>query len=308
VTTTEAATYTCRFCRLSSDASGPSCPHCGAPVDVTAVVSRSGWQEQPAIKDMARIQFGQSTCQIEGTYVPSADFNLAGPGPERPSARDQDWIFFSHHHVLWAEPTVQMKAMSMAGGWNRVRAGLPLVMLEARGPGHVALSDDAPGEVVALPLQPGQAMWVREHAFLAATGNVGYSWQQSGIFIVTGTGDDRETHYPLGMYVDVFQAASARPGLLLLHSPGNTFIRDLGAGETICIQPSSLLYKDPHVGMQLHIEYPRAGGMSWHRSYSYRQLWLRMWGPGRVAVQSVFERPESCAQITGHSPATTTAW
>ena len=297
MTTVETSTYTCRYCRLPSDASGTACPHCGAAIDVRTVVSRSGWQEQPAIKDMARIQFGQSSCQIEGTYVPSADFKLVG----------DDWIYFSHHHVLWVEPTVQMKTMSMAGGWNRVRSGLPLVMLEARGPGHIALSDDAPGEVIALPIQHGQAMWVREHAFLAATGNVGYTWQQSGVWIVTGTGDDQETHYPLGMNIDIFHAEGG-PGLLLLHSPGNTFIRDLAPGETICIQPSSLLYKDPSVGMQLHIEYPHTGGLVWGGRYSYRQLWLRLWGPGRVAVQSVFERPEASNQITSHSPATTTAW
>ena len=28
---------------------------------------------------MARLQFGQSYCQIEGEYVPVADFNLSGP-------------------------------------------------------------------------------------------------------------------------------------------------------------------------------------------------------------------------------------
>jgi uncharacterized protein (AIM24 family) len=288
-------------------------------------VSASGWQEQPPIKDMARIQFGQSSCQIEGTYVPSADFKLAGPAgaAESPAGavespagagdspagagQSADWIYFSHHHVLWIEPTVQLQAMPMEAGWNRVRAGLPLVMLAASGPGHIALSDDAPGEVVAIPLQAGQGMWVREHRFLAATGNVAYSWQQSGIWIVTGSGDDRETHYPLGMYLDLFQARDA-PGLLLLHSPGNTFIRDLAAGETICIQPSSLLYKDPSVGMQLHIEYPRAAGLTFSGRYSYRQVWLRLWGPGRVAVQSVFERPEASNQISSHSPATTTAW
>ena len=247
---------------------------------------------------MARIQFGQSTCQIEGTYVPVADFKLTGP----------DSIYFSHHTLLWSEPTVQLSPMRMAGTWNRSRAGLPLVMIEARGPGHLALSDDAPGEVVAVPLQPGQAMWVHEHRLLAATGNVGYTWQQSGIWIQTGSGDDTEIHYPLGMYVDIF-GAQGGPGLLLLHSPGNMFVRDLAYGETICIQPSSLVYKDPSVGMQLHIEYPNAGSLfNWHRRYSYRQVWLRLWGPGRLAVQSVFERPESSDQITNHSPATTAAW
>ena len=219
MTTTESSTYTCRFCRLPSDASGASCPNCGAPVDITTVVSKSGWQEQPAVKDMARIQFGRSTCQIEGTFVPTADFGLSG----------DDWIYFSHHHVLWVEPTVQMTTLPMAGGWNRVRAGLPLVMLQARGPGHIALSDDSPGEVIAIPIQHGGAVWVREHRFLAATGNVNYSWQQSGVWITTGSGDDQETHYPLGMFVDIFHAQGG-PGLLLLHSPGNMFIRDLAAG------------------------------------------------------------------------------
>jgi len=299
MTATGTATYLCRFCRLGSDGQGISCPHCGAPVDVRARVSDSGWEKQPAITDMARIQFGQSTCQIEGSYVPTADFNLRG----------EEWIFFSHHMLLWVEPSVQVDAMKMKGGWNRMRAGMPLIMMQAHGPGHIALSDDAPGEIVALPLQPGQSAWVREHRFLVATGNVGYTWQQSGVWFTTGSGDDTEYHYPLGMYSDLFHAEGS-PGLLLLHSPGNTFIRDLAPGETICIQPSALLYKDPNVGMQLHLEYPNQAGMSWgfSRNYSYRQVWLRLWGPGRVAVQSVFERAEDSQAITNHSPATATRW
>lgn len=299
MTTTESATYTCRFCRMAVDASGTACPCCGAPVDVRAAVSDSGWQEQPPIKDMARIQFGQSTCQIEGTFVPTADFNLRG----------EEWVYFSHHTVLWCEPTVEMTPMPMAGGWNRMRAGLPMVMLQARGPGHLALSDDAPGEIVAIPLQHGQAVWVREHRFLAATGNVAYNWQQPGVWFTTGSGNDTETHYPLGMFVDIFHADGG-PGLLLLHSPGNSFIRDLAPNETICIQPTALLYKDPTVGMQLHLEYPNQGTMQWGfgRNFSYRQIWLRMWGPGRVAVQSVFEREEASEAITNHSPATMMRW
>ena len=47
--------YICRYCRLPSDAGGTSCPNCGAPVDVRSAVSDSGWLEQPAIKDMARL-------------------------------------------------------------------------------------------------------------------------------------------------------------------------------------------------------------------------------------------------------------
>ena len=292
--TTTASTYVCRFCRQPSDPSGVSCPNCGAAIDVRDVVSDSGWQEQPAIRDMARIQFGTSSAQIEGTYVPVVDFNLQPPGS----------VYFSHHTLLWAEPSVQMGTLPMAGGWNRVRAGLPLIMMQASGPGHLALSDDAPGEVVALPLGPGQAIQVREHRFLCATDGVKYDWKQSGIWFTTGTGDDTEYHYPFGMYADVFRAEQS-PGLLLLHSPGNSFIRDLQAGETICIQPSALLYKDLSVGMALHLEYPHSAGMNWSRSYQYRQVWLRMWGPGRVAMQSVFERPEGGEPITSTCPGTT---
>ena len=189
-------------------------------------------------------------------------------------------------------------------------AGMPLVMLEGRGPGHIALADNHAGELIALPLQHNQQMWVREHRFLAASGNVRYSWNSTNIWITTGSGDDRETHYPLGQTGDTFWAQDS-PGLLLLHSPGNAFIRDLAPGETILIQPSSLLYCDGSVSMHLHLEYPQSSGGGWFgysRSYEHRTVWLRVIGPGRVAVQSIFEKPESSEAITNHSPATSQRW
>jgi uncharacterized protein (AIM24 family) len=289
------APYTCRYCRQPSEGAATTCPHCGAPVDVRARVSDSGWEEQPPIPDLARIQFGQSTCQIEGAYVPVADMRLA---PE-------DWVYFSHHVLLWAEPSVRMDTMPMAGGWSRMYAGMPLVMMRASGPGHIAFSHDDPGETVAVPLAPGQVVDVREHRFLVATGSVGYEWFDPGVWYATRNGDDTEYHYPLGRFVDRFGASSG-PGLLLLHAPGNVFVRDLQPGQTICIQPSALMYKDPTVGMQLHFEYP-GGSFGWG-NYSNRSLWLRMWGPGRVAVQSVFERPEGVGNVSGHSPATEQRW
>jgi uncharacterized protein (AIM24 family) len=291
------ADYTCRYCRQPSDATAASCPRCGAPVDVRAAVSTSGWTRQPPIPDMARIQFGQSHLQIEGSGVPVADFTLAEP----------DWIYFSHHTLLWTDPGVRMESMGLSGGWKRMMAGLPLFMLTGRGPGHIALSDNHAGDVVAMPLAPGQAIWVREHRFLAATGTVTYDWHQTGVWYVTGTGDDRETHYPLGRYGDVFRAPNG-PGLALLHSPGNTFLRDLAPNQTLLVQPSALLYRDLTVQMHLHLEYPRSAGVSFWNSYSYRNVWLRLVGPGRVAVHSVFERPEGSRMITRHSHATTWRW
>jgi uncharacterized protein (AIM24 family) len=287
--------YTCRFCRQPSDPSQLTCPLCGAPVDIKTIVSDSGWTEQPAIRDMARIQFGQSHLQVTGIRVPIAEFTLA----------PQDWIYFSHHVMLWTEPQTRLNNMSLKGGWKRMMAGMPLLMMQATGPGHIALSDNHAGEVVALPLQHGQSMWVREHRFLCATGNVSYDWDQNHVWYTTGTGDDKEWHYPMGQYGDTF-TANAGPGLLMLHSPGNTFIRDLRHGESLLVQPSSLLYKDVSVRMHLHLEYPRNLGFAfWSNNLDYRNIWLRLNGPGRVAVQSVYEPAEECERITDFSYSTT---
>jgi hypothetical protein len=63
------------------------------------------------------------------------------------------------------------------------------------------------------------------------------------------------------------------------------------------------------VQAHLHIEYPRTQGFfSMFNRFSYRHVWLRLTGPGRVAMQSVFEREEESEQITGISPATEQRW
>ena len=287
---------TCRFCRCRIAEAVPTCPRCGAPLDIRTAVSRSGWVEQPPIRDMARLQFGRSVVQVEGVRVPVVDVSLA----------EGDHVYFSHHSMLWTDPGTRLDNMPLAGAWNRMLSGMPLVMLAAHGPGRVALSDNHAGEVVALPLEAGQTMWVREHRFLTASGNVGYTWQQTGVWFVTGSGDERETHYPMGQFADLFTAQGG-PGLLLLHAPGNVFLRDLAPGETILVQPSSLLYSDVTVTGHLHLEYPYNHGVSSWRSFELRTAWLKVTGPGRVAVQSVFEPPPH-ERIVQHSPATVARW
>ena len=58
-------------------------------------ISKSGWAQLPGRKDMAKLQFGNSFCQIEGAYVPVADMKLA---PE-------DSVYFTHHVLLWKSNT-----------------------------------------------------------------------------------------------------------------------------------------------------------------------------------------------------------
>lgn len=288
---------TCAWCGATVQGSDLSCPGCGAGVDVTAMVAASGWVQLPGRKDMAKLQFGHSYCQIEGQFVPVADVSLAG----------DDSVYFSHHALLWKEPRVQVSAMSLRGGWKRLMAGMPLIMTQAKGPGHIAFSHDAPGELIALPLHTGQAVDVREGLFLLATGQVGYDWFNPQIWYCVGTGNERETIYPIGFAMDRFGAAGA-PGLLLLHAAGNVFVRRLDPHQSILVKPTAFVFKDPAVNMQLHIEVPR-GQVSLWSGGNLQHLWLRLTGPGRVAVKSVSEPVErEHAYWSSSSPATHHRW
>ena len=293
--------YRCPWCGHSFDAGTANCPRCGAPVDVRLAIDDAGWAELPAIRDMAKIQFGQSFLQIEGKYVPVADFKLAAG----------DGVYFTHHLLLWKDDGVQIGTMPLAKGWKRLFAGLPLIMTQAAGPGRIAFSKDAPGELIALPLDAGQSIDVREHVFMIATNTTAYDWFQTGIWFCTQNGKDTETHYPIGMFMDRFSAGQS-PGLVLLHGQGNVFVRNLQPGQTISIKPTALLFKDPTVRMHLHLEYP--GGAygafnSWTR-WANRYLWLHLSGPGRVAIQSHFEPVEDTGRtITSTEPmATARRW
>src|SRR6266487_3130158 len=129
-------THTCPWCGLVSDGSKRSCSACGATIDARDVVTQSGWSELPGRKDMAKLQFGDSFCQIEGLYVPVADINLAAG----------DGIYFAHHVLLWKDPQVTLTPMSLKRPCQPLLAGMPLAMTEPQAPGHIASSPEAPGE------------------------------------------------------------------------------------------------------------------------------------------------------------------
>jgi len=173
----------------------------------------------------------------------------------------------------------------LAGAWKRFMAGMPLVMTQSKGPGRIAFSKDKPGELIALPLAPGDSVDVREHVFMVATDQISYDWFDSQIWYRV----ENNLHYPIGRYLDRF-TAKGEPGLLLLHGGGNVFTRALGPSETILVKPTALLFKSPTVGMQMLIEHP---GGAWRTArikiWSQRCLWLKLTGPGRVAIQSHYD-------------------
>ena len=215
---------------------------CGAPLDVRDKVSDSGWREAPRLRDMTEFRFSASTCQVEGELVPVAEINLS----------PQDGVYFEHHILLWKDETVPLSSMQ-TNGPKRTLGGMPHIVTVANGPGRIAFSRDAPGEVVVLPLHPGMEIDVREHAFLLASHSIQYS------------------------FIRIKGLAN------LLHGNGNVLERTLRPGEKILVEPGGFLYKDSTVNMQAQQMQLKTGMFGRHGMFL-----AEMTGPGRVGIQSMY--------------------
>jgi uncharacterized protein (AIM24 family) len=255
----------CQWCQTQNEPTAVACRSCGAPLDIKDLVSESGWREAPRIKDMTEIQFGTSTCQVEGEVVPVAEINLGA----------SDSVFFEHHVLLWKDDATKMSVLPLSGGMKRALAGMPFIISVAHGPGRIAFSRDATGELVVLPLHPGMELDVREHAFLLASHTIDYTYVRiKGLRNILFGGQ--------GMFMDRFVTTST-PGLLLLHGYGNVFERVLKPGEHILVEPGAFLYKDASVTMEVETVKLTTGffggtGMNL----------ARMTGPGRIGIQSMY--------------------
>jgi uncharacterized protein (AIM24 family) len=252
----------CSWCQFPNASDRVSCSTCGAPLRTGSRVSESGWREAPRLRDMAEFRIANSTCQIAGEVVPVAEFMLG----------DGDAVFFEQRALLWKEREVSLAGRTLAAKRRRTVAGMPYAVIEARGPGRIAVSRDASGEVVVLPLWPERELDVRGHAFVAASVNVAYDFIHIEKLASA-------LHGGPGMYLDRFVTRQS-PGLLLLHGYGNVFERQLGSGETILVEPGGFLYKDPSVTIS---PAPVQAG----RSLGHRN-WAELAGPGRVGIQSMY--------------------
>jgi uncharacterized protein (AIM24 family) len=223
--------------------------------------------EAPRIEDLTRFQFSSSgsTCQVDGTLVPVAEINLAAG----------DSVYFERHVLLWKDEDTALTALPVSGGLKRTLGGMPLVVTVARGPGRVAFSRDAAGELVVLPLHPGAEIDVREHAFLVASHTLSYSFERIKGLTNLLHGE--------GMYLDRF-VTSDQPGVLLLHGNGNVLARTLAPGEKIMTSPGGFLYKDSTVSLATVQQNVRTGPLS-------RGMYMaELTGPGRVGLQTMDAR------------------
>jgi uncharacterized protein (AIM24 family) len=231
------------------------------------------------------------TISIEGELVPVVDVMLG----------NQMSIYFEHHILLWKHPGVQIGFKSMKGSARRLFAGLPVFMTEAQGPGNISFSRDSVGQIVALRLQQGQMVEVREHQFLVATSNVDY-----GFTFVQGAANILFSR--TGLFIDQFTARGGE-GMVLLHGYGNVFEKMLAPGETLDVEPGAWLWKDPSVQMQptTVASSQRGGGLlgaigGMIAGASF--ILNRFTGPGRLGLQSMSYHPpqvEGTSQAGGQS-------
>jgi uncharacterized protein (AIM24 family) len=204
---------------------------------------------------------GSLSVSTSGELVPVTEVSLG----------QNDTIFFEHHIFLWKDPGVSITAKAMKGVGRRMLAGLPVFVTEAHGPGKIAFSRDAPGQIVFLDLKPGNAIHVREHQFLFCTSNVSYSYYRvKGVsnLLYGGT----------GMFIDTFEGS----GLLALHGYGNVLTKNLASGETVDVEPGGFLYKDASVQMATNSMGLKSGLFG-----GFTLFMNRFTGPGRLCIQSM---------------------
>jgi uncharacterized protein (AIM24 family) len=164
----------------------------------------------------------------------------------------------------------------MKGTFKRMVAGMPIFMTEAQGPGEIAFSRDGAGQIMPLHLSAGQGVAVREHQFLAATGNLDYTFTRI-------RGLSNMLFGSSGFFVDEFRATGGE-AVLWLHGYGNVFEKALGAGEQIDLEPGGWVYRDSSVRMDIQVFGLKTGIFGG----SGQLVFNRFTGPGRVGIQSMY--------------------
>jgi uncharacterized protein (AIM24 family) len=209
--------------------------------------------------------FGGVTYHIDGELVPVLSVNVS-----------QMPVYFEHHILLWKHPTVRITLKALRGMLKRMIAGMQVFVTEASGPGIIAFSRDGAGHIVPIHLKHGEELHVREHQFLAATGNIDYSFERVRGLATMLFGQS-------GFFIDKFKGHTGE-GVLWLHGYGNVFEKVLEPGEQIDVEPGGWLYKDPQVRMDTVIDRLTSGLFGATVNFVVN----RFTGPGRIGIQSMY--------------------
>jgi uncharacterized protein (AIM24 family) len=236
---------------------------------------------------------GDLAITVEGELVPVANVELG----------QAQTVYFEHHLLLWKQPEVGVSFYGRKGMARRFFAGTLIFLSEARGPGNIAVSRESVGQIVALTLGPGEAVDVREHQFLLATGAVEYGYAAVGgvataLFTRTGS--------RTGLFVDRF-SGRGEGGLVLLHGYGNVFEKLLAPGEVIDVEPGAWLWKDASVQMGVtSLVGSGHGGLLGALSNMAAGVAVslnRFTGPGRIGIQSMTYVPQELREANQQATA-----
>lgn len=207
--------------------------------------------------------------RIEGQLGPVLHLAMDGQLP----------VFFEHHVVLWKQPQVKVGMAPIKGAFKRFIGHMPIFLTQASGAGEIAFSRDAPGQVFPLEVPAGTSLLVREHQFLAATGNLVFSTER-----VRGFGSMLLGHQ--GFWQDRFDARDG-DAVLWLHACGNAFEIVLGPDEVIDVEPGSWIFRDAQVGYEQKVFGLKTGLFGGGGNLVFN----RFTGPGRVGLQSGYYAP-----------------
>jgi len=211
------------------------------------------------------VSFAGLSYSIEGEVVPVLTIDLNSGAS----------VFFEHHIFLWKHPSVNIGLHKMKHAFKRIMAGLPIFLTEATGSGSVAFSRDGAGQIMAIHLKQGSSIIVREHQFVAATGNIDYSYTRVKGFTSMLFGGS-------GYFMDVF-TANQGDGIVWIHGYGNVFQKTLVDGESIDVEPGGWVYYDPSVKMATSVQNISTGLLA-----SFNFITNRFTGPGNVGIQSMY--------------------
>jgi uncharacterized protein (AIM24 family) len=310
----------CRWCHGHNAPDARSCDRCGAPLDARDSVSDSGWRQAPRIRNLTAVHFASSTVQLDGVIVPVAEITL--------DARDS--VFFEHHVMLWKDDSVPMSVMSTPGGAKRLLGDMPFVLSVAHGPGRLAFSRDAAGALIVLPIDPGVQLQVRGHAMMLASSSLSYSFVKvPGIrtMLMSGTGmylDQFVAATEPGVvvlhgYGNVFERTLA-PGETIQLEPGGFLYKDASVvmevisldiaqqgGAPQGIQAAKQLAGRGFRGLKAMRELMSdgvanaagqlmsggGGELASAMSSATKMTLMRLTGPGRIGMQSMYQHRET---------------
>jgi uncharacterized protein (AIM24 family) len=236
---------------------------------------------EPVATDIRDEAFAGVTYHVRGQLVPELQLELSGQP-----------VMFEHHVLLWKEPGVQIELRKLSGGVKRKIAGLDFFVTKAVGPGRIAFSRDWTGQIIPLHLAQGEGLNVREHAYVAATDNVDYSYERvQGLRNMLMGGS--------GLFIDNFHAGHG-DAIVWVHGQGNVFTVTLDAGEQIDVEAGGWLYKDTSVKLEsfsigLKTGFMGGGG---------KLTWNRFTGPGTLAIQTMYHDPLEAVEGGGGQTST----